>query len=115
MPIIPEGIFETERRGDKLFIYPRDSLGELGIYFVAQTQKDGKILLHDDGTILSVLSSHANPVNLVRELRTGARSLGFVFRDGRVFVKCDYPELVAAARRLERLAAEIAFKAKPEG
>ncbi len=115
MPIVPEGIFETKRKKNKLFIYPKDELGDLGIYFVAEAQKDSKILLHDDGTILSVLSQYADPVTLVRELRRGARSLGFVFRDGKIFVKCDYPSLVAAARRLERLAAEIAFKVKPEG
>ena len=115
MPIVPEGIFETEKRKNKIFIYPKDQLGDLGVYFVAENQKDSKVLIHDDGSILTALSAIGDPVYVVKELRRGSRALGFVFKDGRVLTKCNPSELVGAARRLERLAAEIAFKMNPGG
>lgn len=108
MPVVPGKDFHIEKKGKRLFLYPKDKLGELGVYFVIEDLKDGKVLIHDDGSVVENLSNYIDPALLVKELRGGARSLGYIFRNGRVFVKCNRSDAVMFAKKLERLIAEIA-------
>ncbi len=107
---VPTGRFTIEKRDGRLYFFPQGPLGEKGVFFVAE-KKGAQFLLHDGGSIMEASIGDAmEAVDVVRELRFAAKSAGFNFKDGRVFVKVSDSGLEQAVRRLERLASEVYHK-----